>query len=91
MVLRMWSSDPRRWYPASAPPGKCKVWGFPSGPVVKNPPVTARDTGPIPDPGEAHMLGATKPVCRNHRAHVLQLLRPTCPGACALQQEELPR
>ena len=77
--------------PASAPPGKCKVWGFPSGPVVKNPPVTARDMGPIPDPGEAHMLGATKPVCRNHRAHVLQLLRPTCPGACALQQEELPQ
>ena len=56
MILRMWSSDPRRWYPASAPPAKCKVWGFPSGPVVKNPAVKAWDTGSIPGPGRAHML-----------------------------------
>ena len=29
---------------------------FPSGPVVKNPPANAGDTGSIPDLGEFHML-----------------------------------
>ena len=30
--------------------------GFPGGPVVKNPPSNARDTGLIPCPGRSHML-----------------------------------
>ena len=29
---------------------------FPGGPVVKNPPANARDTGSIPGPGRSHML-----------------------------------
>ena len=28
---------------------------FPDGPVVKNPPCNARDTGSIPGPGGSHM------------------------------------
>ena len=31
---------------------------------------------------------ATKPVCHNYRAHVLQLLKTMCPRACAPQQEK---
>ena len=30
--------------------------GFPGGPVVKNPPCNAGDTGSIPVPGRSHML-----------------------------------
>ena len=33
-----------------------KQLGFPGGPVVKNPPVSAGDMGSIPDPGRSHML-----------------------------------
>ena len=33
---------------------------FPGGPVVKNLPANARDTGSIPDPGRSHMPQATK-------------------------------
>ena len=29
---------------------------FPGGPVVKNPPRNAGDTGSVPDPGRSHML-----------------------------------
>ena len=29
---------------------------FPGGPVVKNPPANARDTGSIPGLGRSHML-----------------------------------
>ena len=37
--------------------GKSKemLGGFPGGPVVKNPPCTARDTNLIPGPGRSHM------------------------------------
>ena len=41
---------------------KHKFWDFPSGPVVKNPPANAGDTGSIPGPGRSHMPRATKPV-----------------------------
>ena len=30
--------------------------GFPGGPVAKNPPCRARNTGSIPGPGRSHML-----------------------------------
>ena len=30
-------------------------WDFPGGPVVKNPPANAGDTGLVPDPGRPHM------------------------------------
>ena len=31
------------------------LWGFPGGPVVKNMPVSAGDTGSIPGPGRFHV------------------------------------
>ena len=31
------------------------LWDFPSGPVVKNPPVNARNTGSIPGPERSQM------------------------------------
>ena len=31
------------------------IWNFPGGPVVRNPPVNAGDTGSIPDPERSHM------------------------------------
>jgi len=41
-------------------------WGFPGGPVVKNPPVNAGDGGSIPGLERCHMLGATKPMCHSY-------------------------
>ena len=35
---------------------KTYLLGFPGGPVVKNPPCNARDTGSIPGLGRSHML-----------------------------------
>jgi len=32
-----------------------RVFGFPGGSVVKNPPANAGDTGSIPDLGRSHM------------------------------------
>ena len=32
------------------------IWDFPGGPVVKNPPANAGDTGLIPGPGRFHTL-----------------------------------
>ena len=34
---------------------KIREEDFPSGPMVKSPPVNARDTGSIPSPGRSHM------------------------------------
>ena len=44
-----------------------KFWGFPSGSVVKNPPVNAGATGLIPDLERSHMP-------RSKLAHAPQLL-----------------
>ena len=57
---------------------------FPGGPVVKNPPARAADTGSIPGPGRFHMLWSNY-TC------VPQLLKTVLPEACALQQEKLPQ
>ena len=54
---------------------------FPGGPVVKNPPANAGDTGSIPGLGRSYMPRATKPMHDNYRV----------PGARALQQEKPPR
>ena len=35
-----------------------------------------------------HVRGQLRPWCHNYWAHTPQLLRPVCPGACALQQEK---
>ena len=57
--------------------------GFPGGLVVKSPPANAGDTGLIPDPGRSHMPQHSE-ACAPQllswccRAHVLQLLKPTC-------------
>ena len=41
--------------------------GFPDGPVTKNLPCNARDTGSIPGIGkDPTCLGAAKPVCHNY-------------------------
>ena len=61
-------------------------WGgdLPSGPMVKNSPVNAGDTGSIPDPGRFLVAyRATKPECHEYwaRAHSAQ----------ALQQEKAPQ
>ena len=37
--------------------------GFPGGPLVKNLPANAGDTGSILGPGRYHMPRASKPVC----------------------------
>ena len=34
---------------------KTRLWGFPGGAVVKNPPANAGDTGSRPGPGRSHM------------------------------------
>ena len=39
---------------------------FPSGPVVKNPPANAGDTGLISGPGNSLMLQSDIPVCHNY-------------------------
>ena len=54
--------------------------GFPGGPVVKNPPAVAGDTGLIPGPGRTLML-------QGNQAGVPQLSSPHC-EACAPQQEK---
>ena len=50
--------------------------GFPCGSVVKSLPASAGDMDTIPDPGRSHMPRATKPMCHNYWAHMLQLLNP---------------
>ena len=67
---------------------KVNFGGSPGGPVVKNLPCIAKDTGSIPGPGRSHMP-------RSNLAHVPQLLslrtaatEAFTPSACALQQEK---
>ena len=57
---------------------------FPGGPVVKHRPASAGDVGSIPGPRRCRTLWGTKPT---QHSHVLQLLKPGDPGACALLQE----
>ena len=70
--------------------------GFPGGSVVKNPADNAGDTGSISGPGRSHVPWSNQAsvpqllsLCP--RAHVLQLLKPACPGASAPQQEKPPQ
>ena len=74
---------------------------FLGGMVDKNPPANVWDTGLIPGPGSSHMprsnlASVPKLLSLCSRAqdcnvwvHVLQLLKPTGPRACALPQERL--
>ena len=63
------------------------------GPVVKNLPANAGDMGPIPSQGRFDMpqgSWAHEPqlLSQRSRARRLQLLKPTCAGTHALQQEK---
>ena len=60
-----------------------EIGSFSGGPVVKNSPCNARDTGPIPGWEEPTCRGAVEPVHRNYRACM--------PRAHALQQEKPPQ
>ena len=70
---------------------------FPGGPVDKNPPSNAGDTGSIPGrgtkiphaTGQLGPLAATRePKCHNYRAHALWSRRTTTREACDLQLEK---
>ena len=57
--------------------------GFPGGPVVKNPPANAGDTGSSPGPGRSHVpqsnsACAPQLLSLRSRAHEPQLLKPAC-------------
>ena len=53
---------------------------LPGGPMVKNPPANAEDTGLIPGPGRFHMLQGKHP-----RAQALHQAKPLQQGGRALQ------
>ena len=73
---------------------------FLGGRMDKNSLANAGDTGSTAGPGRFHMLWGNWAACHNFRvctlepmshnywAHVLQLLKPICPRACAPQQGE---
>ena len=80
--------------PSHKNPGKQR--DFPGGPVVKNPPSNAGDTGLIPGQGTKipHAMGQLSPhattielASLNERAGVLQTTEPTHPGARTPQLE----
>ena len=65
---------------------------FSDGPVVKNPPANAGDKGSISGLGRFHMswdnwTHVSQPLSTYSRVWEPQLLKPTRPRACALQQE----
>ena len=69
-----------------------QAW-LPSGPVVKSPPANAGNMGLMSGHGGSHVLQSTQPrvpqllsLCA--RAQELQLLKPTCPRAYAVQREK---
>ena len=64
---------------------------LPDSLVVKNPPASAEDKGSIPGQEPAQAMGQLNPCTTITGAHVLQLLKPTCPRAHALQQEKSPQ
>ena len=71
---------------------KTREEGFPSDPVVKNPPANAGDTNSIPDPGRSHRFQSNQAQLLSlcSRAWAPQQLKFMCPGACTLQQEKPP-
>ena len=82
---------------------KIRIWGFPSGTVVKNLPAIAGDTGSSPGPGRSHMLRSNKArapqlLSLRSRASEPQLLsmcatttEAHAPRARAPQQEKPPQ
>ena len=82
-----WESQPSIFYILQ----RETILGFPGCSVVKNPPANAADTGSIPESGRSYILSSSRAKSRNYWAHVLQLLKPACPRARALQQEKAPQ
>ena len=73
---------------------KTSCRGFPGGPVVKNPPANAGDTGSMPGSGKIPHASEQRSPCATTPEQGLQGSRmaitgPTCPRAGALQQEKL--
>ena len=60
---------------------------FSGGPVVKNLPCNAGDTGSIPDPRWSHMPWGNRPMCHNCQAYVLRLLKPSRPRTHSATRE----
>ena len=79
------------------------VLDFPDGSEVKNPPATQGTQVQSPIGEDSTCLRATKPlyhsywICtlepasHNYWGHTMQLLKPACSRACALQQEKPPQ
>ena len=74
-----------------------RIWDFPGGPVVKNPPSNAGDAGSIPGRGTkiphatrqlSPCVTTTELTHLNERAHVPQTTEPTRSGAHAPQLEK---
>ena len=57
------------------------LWDFPGGPVGKNLPVNAEDSGSMPGLRRFHML-------RSNEAHAPRSTEAPRPGACAPQEKE---
>ena len=57
--------------------------------VVKNPPANTGNPGSSLVWEDPTSRRATKPVHRNCRARMQELVKPKCPGDSALQQEKL--
>ena len=75
---------------------KMKNKGFAGGSVIKKTPANAVYTVSIPGPGiscmpQSNQTCASQLLNLCSRAHVPQLLKPTGPRACALQQEKPPQ
>ena len=80
-----------RLFPISKPDShssKRNIPDFPGGPVVKIPPVNARDTDSVFGLGKFHRRGATKSFCHNYWAHSSPATEACAPGARARQQKK---
>ena len=76
---------------------KCSWKGFPGGSVVKNLPAKAGGGDSTPDLGRSRTPWSNnywtcdlEPRSRNRWVHVLRLLKPECPRACAPHREKPP-
>ena len=67
---------------------KDAIPSFPDGLVAKNPSAKAVDTSSVSGPEDPTSVGQLSLLSHNYWAHVLQLLKPKHPTACAPQQEK---
>ena len=74
--------------------GHFRSGDFPGGPVVKDLPASAEDTGSISGPEDSTCHEQLSPSATttepSSRAHVPQLLKPACSKTCAPQREVTP-